>query len=178
MPQKIIVASQNPVKINAIQRGFEHMFYPETFKCTGVNVLSGVSNQPMGDKETLFGAMNRVKNAKKQFPDADYWAGIEGGIQKAGGEMQVFAWLVICSETTLGKARTGTFFLPPKMVTLINGGKELGEASDIIFNEKNSKQKNGSVGILTEDNIDRTEYYVHAAILALIPFKNSELYGM
>ena len=62
------------------------------------------------------------------------------------------------------------------VVDLINQGKELGEADDIVFGHSNSKQKNGAVGILTGNLIDRTQFYVEAMILALIPFLNKEIY--
>jgi len=52
----------------------------------------------------------------------------------------------------------------------------LGEADDIIFGQTNSKQKNGTVGNLTDNAVDRTKYYIDAIILALIPFKNKNLY--
>ncbi len=174
--QKIIVASKNPVKINAVKIGFEKMFPDENFELEGVFVPSNVSDQPISDEETITGAMNRVENAKNEFQNADYWVGIEGGIKKTQDEMEVFAWIVIKSNNSTGKAKTGTFFLPKKIVELINNGKELGEADDIVFGHTNSKQKNGAVGILTGDIIDRTKYYTDAIILALIPFKNPEIY--
>ena len=59
---------------------------------------------------------------------------------------------------------------------MIDQGKELGDANDIVFGGNNSKQKNGSVGILTGDIINRTDYYYTALVLALIPFKNPNLY--
>ena len=90
--------------------------------------------------------------------------------------MMAFAWIVILSKDKKGKARTGTFFLPPKVVELINQGKELGEADDIVFGHSNSKQKNGAVGILTGNLIDRTQFYVEAMVLALIPFLNKDIY--
>ncbi len=46
----------------------------------------------------------------------------------------------------------------------------------MVFGRTNSKQGNGAVGLLTGDVIDRAAYYVHAVILALIPFRNPELY--
>jgi non-canonical (house-cleaning) NTP pyrophosphatase len=55
---------------------------------------------------------------------------------------------------------------------------ELGDADDVVFGRTNSKQENGAVGLLTENVIDRTAYYVQALILALIPFKNSVLYPL
>lgn len=55
-------------------------------------------------------------------------------------------------------------------------GKELGEADDLVFGQTNSKQANGAVGILTDNVLTRTTFYEPAVILALIPFKNPELY--
>ena len=46
----------------------------------------------------------------------------------------------------------------------------------MVFKRSNSKQKNGAVGILTDNLINRTYYYAHAIILALIPFSNTKLY--
>jgi len=74
------------------------------------------------------------------------------------------------------KSENRNFFLPNEVVKLIKDGKELGDADDIVFNRRNSKQENGAVGILTGDVIDRTKYYTEAVILALIPFKNVDLY--
>jgi non-canonical (house-cleaning) NTP pyrophosphatase len=53
---------------------------------------------------------------------------------------------------------------------------ELGKADDLIFEQENSKQQGGSVGILTQGVINREEYYRQAIILALIPFLNKPLF--
>lgn len=91
--------------------------------------------------------------------------------------MEAFAWVVVKSKQgKVGKGRTGTFFLPHRIAELIREGKELGEADDIVFGRKNSKLENGAVGLLTQDVIHCTDFYVVAVILALIPFKNETLY--
>ena len=174
--KKVIISSKNPVKINAVKSGFQKMFPDETFDYMGVSVQSEVSDQPLTDNETFQGATNRANNAKSLFAEADYWVGIEGGIEKIDNEMEVFAWVFIISNNQKGQSKTATFLLPKKIVSLVNQGKELGTANDIVFNKTNSKQKNGTVGILTNDIINRTTYYVDAVVLALIPFKNDELY--
>jgi non-canonical (house-cleaning) NTP pyrophosphatase len=69
------------------------------------------------------------------------------------------------------------FFLPPEIAQLIRQGKELGEADDIVFGRQDSKRKNGAVGLLTGNVIDRLELYEGAVVLALAPFKNPELFG-
>lgn len=175
--KKIVVASKNPVKLNATLSGFQRMFPNETFKVEGVSVESGVNDQPMTDAETLQGAQNRAANARLAQPDADYWVGLEGGVEKQGTEMAAFAWMSIESKNDLsGKGKTGTFFLPPEVTRLIESGKELGEADDIIFGRTNSKQEGGAIGLLTDDVIDRTSYYTEAIVFALIPFKNPGYY--
>lgn len=173
---RIVVASLNPVKIECVRRGFEKMFPDQQLEIIRVNVPSGVSKQPLTSAETLQGALNRAKNAQAEVPLADYWAGVEGGIEDVSREMSVFAWVVILSENQCGKGRTGTFFLPPAIADLVRQGMELGDADDLVFGRTNSKQGNGAIGLLTGDIIDRTSYYEPAVIMALIPFKNSTLY--
>ena len=173
----IVVASKNPVKVNASLDGFRKMFPNEIFEVRSVSVSSGVGIQPRSDSEAFQGAWNRVNNASKEIPNADFWVGIEGGIEEKGLDMEAFAWVAVKDKNKkLGKGRTGTFFLPPKIAELIKQGKELGEADDIVFGRTNSKQENGAVGILTDNVVDRTKYYTEAVVLALIPFVNEELY--
>ena len=174
--KKIIIASKNPVKINSVKMAFQKVFTGEGFEFEGVSVPSNVSDQPVSDEETMLGASNRVNNAMVSFPDADYWVGIEGGIEKLQYGVGSFSWVVIRSKDKEGKAKGNTFFLPRRVVELIDQGKELGDADDIVFGGNNSKQKNGSVGILTGDIITRTDYYYATLVLALIPFKNPSFY--
>ena len=174
---KIIVASKNPVKINATLKAFKKMFPRNKLLMEGVSVSSGVSDQPKSDEESLTGSHNRASNAKKQYPDADYWIGLEAAVGLINDKMSSFSWVVVISKDgKIGRGRTATYILPDKVADLINQGKELGEANDIIFDKHNSKQNNGSVGILTHDVIDRTEIYWPAIALALIPYKNLDLY--
>ena len=175
--KKVVIASTNPVKINTTQNGFAKMFPSDIFEVQGISAPSEVSDQPMSDAETLRGAMNRANNVSNLETEADYWVGIEGGLEEVDGELQAFAWVVVRSKDgKIGKGRTGSFFLPEKVAELIKQGMELGEADDIVFGLTNSKQANGAVGILTGDVLTRTTYYEPAVILALIPFKNKTLY--
>lgn len=171
--KKVIIASKNPVKINATEQAFEDVF-TDGFEFEGVSTDSLVSDQPLSNKETLQGAANRLKNIKHL--KADYYVSIEGGIDLLDNNYEAFAWVIVSNSTKISKAKTATFPLPLKISNLIKQGYELGEADDIVFNRSNSKQKNGAVGILTDNLINRTDYYKHAMILALIPFTNSKLY--
>lgn len=169
-----MVASKNPVKADAVLRGFLS-FYPDV-KVEKVEVDSGVSDQPSTDEETWTGALTRAKNAKKNINNADFWVGIEGGIENSSDGLIAFAWIVILSEDKTGQARTATFQLPAKVAQLISEGYELGHANDIVFGQTNSKQKHGAVGLLTQNKVDRTGLYHQAVQLALVPFVNPGLF--
>lgn len=172
----VIVGSHNPVKNEAVKSAFKKVFPIDSIEITKCTVSSGVSDQPMTDQETLRGATNRSSDCKLQHPDADFWVGLEGGCQFEGEDLEAYAWMVILSSTGMGKARTSSFILPEKVARLVKSGVELGEADDMVFKRSGSKQKNGAVGILTRNLIDRASYYEQALILALIPFINSDLY--
>ncbi|MBL8146863.1 MAG: inosine/xanthosine triphosphatase [Anaerolineae bacterium] len=172
----IIVASANPVKIRAALGGFQRMWPEQTFVADGVSIPSGVSDQPMGDDETLRGAYQRAAGAREARPNASYWVGIEGGCAEGAGGMETFAWVVVLGHATSGHSRTGMFMLPDEVAELVRGGMELGHADDAVFGRSNSKQEDGSVGLMTGGVIDRAAYYEHAVVLALIPFRQPQLH--
>lgn len=138
---------------------------------------SGVADQPTSDAETRRGAETRAQGAQELVPDADFWLGIEGGIEDDGNTMSAFAWIsVIGPDGRRFASRSAAFALPPRIAELVRAGDELGEADDKVFGAHGSKRKGGAVGLLTDGAIDRAELYAHAVCLALIPFKNPGLY--
>lgn len=171
----IAVASDNPVKIQAALLGFQRMFPAAQFEVVGVAVDSGVSAQPMTDAETLAGARQRAANVRQRVPDADYWVGIEGGVDTQDGALEAFAWVVVLGRERSGHSRTATFTLPEEVAALVRAGVELGLADDQVFGRSDSKRQDGSVGLLTGGVIDRTAYYAHAVVLALVPFRQPDL---
>lgn len=172
---RIVVASKNPVKLEAVSDGLS-VFFHEPVEIIGVSVESGVPDQPMSDLQTLEGAEIRVKNTQHQFPDFDFYVGIEGGVEESTAGLMAFAWIVISTGTSTGKARTAGFFLPPEVARLVHQGMELGDADDVVFSKQNSKQQNGAIGLLTNDIISRKSLYMPAVQMAFIPFLNPELY--
>ncbi|HBL73718.1 MAG: hypothetical protein A2W90_13105 [Bacteroidetes bacterium GWF2_42_66] len=172
---KVAVASKNPVKIEAVREAFSECFF-ENFDLESFFVSSGVSDQPLGNRETRKGARNRAETLMLQHPGFDYYVGIEGGVSMMKRQMAAFAWMVIKSKENEGTARTASFFLPPRIAELVLIGYELGEADDIVFGQKNSKQDNGAVGLLTNNVVIRKTLYKQAVVLALIPFLSPDMY--
>ena len=174
--KKVYIASTNPVKIQSVKNAFEKTWPGEAFEFQGISSPSGVSDQPMTSDETLLGATNRVQNLMEIHAGADYYVGLEGGLEERNGTLEVFAWMIIRSEGRTSESCTATFVLPPKVAELIHQGYELGTADDMVFGTSNSKQQMGSVGLLTHGLVDRASYYEQALILALIPHRNVDLY--
>ena len=172
----IAIASHNPVKLAAARQGFASAFPEQEFSFVPVSTSSGVSEQPFSDPETLHGAEERARQASLALPDADYWVGIEGGVEEHPCGMAAFAWVVVRGPAQSGRGRSAAFFLPEAVAALVRQGMELGAADDLVFGRSNSKQANGAIGLLTGDVIDRAALYVPAVVMALIPFKNPELY--
>lgn len=174
--QLVVVGSKNPVKVACAEEAFQLTFDDQVL-VQSLDVDSGVSRQPKGDQETYLGAYNRASNCKEAFPEADFWVGIEGGVDDIGESMTAFAWIVILDKSgKMGRSRTAAFFLPPKITELVREGTELGEANDIVFQRENSKQAGGAIGSLTRGLVSRKDLYQQAVLLALIAFSRRDLY--
>lgn len=178
---KVVVATQNPVKIESARAGFEKMFPDAEISVERVNASSDVADQPMSEEETYLWAKNRAFNAHQVMPDADYRVWFEAGIWAFEDELYTHARVVVLGKDTqgqhkIGRAHTWSIFLPKKVSELVLQGMELGDADDIVFNMKDSKKANWAVGILTWDAITRTDGLTKWVIAALVPFKNPELY--
>ena len=100
--KKVLIASRNPVKINATKKAFEEVF-TDRFEFEGVSADSLVSDQPMSNDETLKGATNRLQNI--QHLEADYLVSIEGGVDLLDNNYEAFAWIVISDKQKIGKAK-------------------------------------------------------------------------
>ena len=173
----VVVGSNNPVKLETTKEAFSISFPQETFTFESCSAESNIPDQPFGFEETRTGAKNRAHACSVAFPDADYYVGLEGGLEEVDGEFWVFA--VMCVQNKEGKrgfGRTGSFLLPPNVSERIHKGEELGVATDVVFSETNSKHKGGTIAILTNSAITRKDFYRDAVVFALIPFAKPELY--
>jgi len=79
-------------------------------------------------------------------------------------------------KPVFGLAKTALFPIPDAVAALVKEGVELGDADDRVFDRVKSKHGSGVVGILTDNLIDRSDYYEHAITLALMPWIRPDLY--
>ncbi len=170
---KIIVASNNPAKLDAVRQAFTAVLPGDAPQITGLAVDSGVKEQPDTDAETRQGAINRATAARQAQPDADFWVGLEGGLEQFQDRWLASAWMAVLDHRgRLGLARTPTLPLPPAVEALLEEGLELGEANDRVFSTHNSKQKGGAFGLLTGGRMTRGGVYAQTLELAMIPLLN------
>lgn len=170
----IVVASHNPVKVAAAEAAFQACFPALERRVEPLSVPSGVSDQPRSDRETRQGAHNRAQAAQAAVPEADYWVGLEGGLERVDGAWLASAWMVVRdARGCTGEARSPTLPLPPAVQALLDAGMELGEANDRVFQTHNSKQSGGAFGLLTQGRLTRGGVYTETLILALIPLTHA-----
>ena len=174
---QVVVASLNPAKISAVEDAFRTRFADADLELLPLAVESGVSDQPRSDRETLQGACRRMQHSRRERPEADFWVGLEGGVEVIGGQLMAFAWIAVQGRTgRISQARSVTLPLPPAIKELVDAGLELGVANDRVFSTCNSKQKGGAYGLLTEGLHTRESVYSQAVTIALTPFVN-DLYA-
>lgn len=176
--KKVAVGSKNPVKIEAVRLAFSDVWPDTNWEVIGTDVASGVSEQPMSDKESIRGATNRAKRSQKLL-DADFGVGLEGGLQKIGQEYVDSGWAVIVAKDgPIGIGSSVRMHTPHKMMKMVfEDGMELGKVCDILFERENSGQAEGQFGLMTKNLITRTEGYRQGVISALVRFIHPDLYN-
>ncbi|KDE36931.1 inositol monophosphatase [Kosakonia radicincitans UMEnt01/12] len=165
----VVSATTNPAKIRAILHAFNEIFGEGSCHIESVSVDSGVPEQPFGSQETRAGARNRVNNARKLRPDADFWVAIEAGID----EGSTFSWVVIENPQMQGEARSATLPLPEIILQRMRAGEALGPVMSNYTGIDEIGRKEGAIGVFTAGKLTRESVYHQAVILALSPFHNA-----
>ncbi len=121
---KIAIGSTNPVKVGAVANVLR-LVYPDAEFIT-LQVPSGISAQPIGDVETRQGALNRAR-AALEATEADWGAGLEGGIIQTELGVMTTAWCVFVDrDGRTGVGGGANMLLPEPVVSRILSGVELG----------------------------------------------------
>jgi len=173
--KRILVGSKNPVKIEAAKKALAAFFPHEDIIADGINAPSHVPDQPWGSKETYQGAYNRALFCKNNASDDyDYFCGLEGGLETCdfsenAQTIAVFNWVVVLSRNSddIGRSRGGWIELPQQLADLVKQYGELGPAADAFSKQSNTKQKGGTIGLLTGNTITRVETFAKTATMAL-----------
>ncbi|HSW96575.1 MAG TPA: inosine/xanthosine triphosphatase [Candidatus Saccharimonadales bacterium] len=171
----VVVGSERSSKIDPVQNIFKRYF--TEVEVVGVNVSSGVSDQPLHDDEMFTGALNRARGALEKVPKALYGVGIESGLHKYSyGWFERSIVIIMNKKGTVGIGSSGGLALPPKILEKIEAGKNLEEACDELFGTTKIGGGVGMFGILTNNVVTRASGIEHGVAFALSRFLHEDFY--
>ena len=150
--------------------------WPEA-EVVGLDVSSGVSDQPHGDEEAIAGALRRAEAALSPS-GADLSVGLEGGVTVTDRGVYTNAWCaIVARDGTSSVGGSVAMPLPPRVAARLAQGWELGDAMDELTGMKDTKKKMGAVGILTNGLFDRERAYQQIVACALVRHLHPEWYS-
>ncbi len=176
---KFIVASKNPVKINAVSTAVRAHFPDPTL--IGLEVESGVLAQPMSDEETKLGASNRAFNVKELAtrqnlisPNEDFLCiGLEGGVfhpsfVQRKDELWSTVWAVVIDKDNQNYFSNGARFpLPDFLSKMLLNGEEMGPSLGRYLKNPDLRKKEGMIGYLTNHFTNRSDEYASIVKVAI-----------
>lgn len=171
----IVVGSRNPVKINAVAAAVSRTW--PLAEVVGYEVPSGVAEQPFSDEETLQGATNRAEAAlaahlavkpKGAGSERVVAVGLEGGVTALADELWSTVWaVVIDQEGNLFSVNGARFQVPEVIAEILRTGKEMGPVVENLVGIEDVRSKQGMIGVITNNFVNRTEEYSGIVKLAL-----------
>ncbi|MFC4409750.1 DUF84 family protein [Chungangia koreensis] len=161
---RIAIGSKNKAKTEAVISVVQQ-FIDAEFELRAVP--SGVSDQPLSDKETRTGAINRALNAIKES-GADAAFGLEGGVSEIDGELFVCNWgAMALANGEIYTAAGAQILLPEEVAAEVRNGRELGPVMDDYTNRKDIRSHDGAVGVFTNGLINRKTMFEHVILLVV-----------
>ncbi len=153
----IHIGSKNPTKVKAVQSAF-----PKA--CIRIqDVKSDVSAQPFSDEETRLGAINRAKQCASR--DA-LGIGLAGGVMYVNKHLYLCNWgALVTPEEDIYTASGARIHLPQEIAEQLHKGYELGDVIDKYAEKQAVRNKEGAIGIFTNDLIDRQIMFRHVVLL-------------
>ncbi len=172
----IAVGSTNPTKLQPVKKVFRKHFPSVMVK--GVDVASGVKDQPTSDEEMYAGAFNRASHALAKVPKARYGVGIEGGIHKYSyGWFERSLIVIVDRKGNIGIGSSGGLALPSVVIKRIESGETLEQAVDGLFGTKQIGKGIGMFGVFTNGVVTRSSGVAHGVAFALARFLHEDLYN-
>ena len=177
---RIAIGSKNQAKNLAVQTAFERAFPDATIKTQGVDVASGIADQPTTDEESIQGALNRAHGALAQLTTTEYGVGLEGNTVTIAGNMYLHGWVVIVQRDnpTPGIGHSSGIELPEHLKQGVEAGSELGPLLQELMSDTDNVIRHtlGTNGVLSNGLYTREQEFIDATTVALARFMKPELY--
>ncbi|MBU0661144.1 DUF84 family protein [Patescibacteria group bacterium] len=174
---KIIIATENKAKIKAIEEVLALLW--NDIELIGEKFSSEVKEQPLTEEEGIQGALNRAKNAKEKYPDADFCIGMEGYVDSNDFGMFLGGAVVIVDKKgNTGIGMSAKMQLPNSIENCIHEGEELGPLVKSLMNDSSDRIRHydGTNGILSKGLYNRVDEFKDATKCALCRFVSPEFF--
>ncbi len=172
---RIAIGSTSDSKVRAARAVFARAF--PTAAVEAVAVPSAVRAQPIGDEETIRGALHRAQDARR-IADADFGIGIEGGIHPDSRGVWMCVWVAVVDRE--GREALGSGLrlrLPEWVARRALAGEEVGDIVDTLVGSEDAHEAMGAIGWLTQGLVDRQAALEQALAAALAPFLSAAVYA-
>jgi len=181
------VGSTNEPKLEAVREALAP--YAPHVEVAGVDVQSGVPEQPVGWDEIVLGARNRARLARASEP-CDLGIGLEDGLvalPDAEGELRHLnvgcAAIAHAGRIWLGFS-SGFAYPPGCTESAVHDRAPIGSLFDRLWEERRGDavapavaRAMGNIGKLTLGVLPRGEYTRHAVLCALVALIHGDLYA-
>ena len=185
--RRVRVGSTNEPKLEAVRNALAP--YAPDVKVAGVDVPSGVPEQPVGWEEIVRGARNRARLARASEP-CDLGVGLEDGlVALPDGEGELRHLNVGCAaiahDERVWLGFSSAFSYPPGCTeAAVRDRAPIGPLFDRLWEERRggpvapaAAQTLGNIGKLTLGVLPRSEYTRHAVVCALVALIHGDLYA-
>jgi inosine/xanthosine triphosphatase len=200
--RRVRVGTLNPPKLEGVRAAFA-AFAPEV-TVDGIDVDSGVPEQPVGYEEIIRGARNRASLAAASS-ECDFGVGIEDGLVALPLADSDTHMNIGCAAVTDGRRTaigfSSAFAYPPACSEpAVRERQPIGEIFDQLWDEREaspadsprrqtpsggpsaavapSAMTGGNIGRLSDGVLKRSEYARHGVLCALVAFLQPDLYGI
>lgn len=187
----IAVGSTNAPKLDAVKKAATK-YFPKghLIDVVGISISSGVSSHPTNPGEARQGAMTRALGVFEEVSDADYWVGIEGGLEQ----------IQVLIPTTLDKrvyesnwvesgycaildrgwrfayGQSGSVRILDSLIPGIMAGDDLNAVFEAQFDIPRIGDAGGYAAWLTGGALDRAESYVPGLISAFSQISRTDIF--
>ena len=171
----VTVATENPIKIHAVEQAFTDTFGKGEVEIQQVALDLELPEQPIGDAIAV-GAIRRAEVAQNQST-ADFGVGIEAGLLQLPGSERWMSVQVCAIVDRMGKCSMGMgpgYELPKPILDAVLAGESLREAFERLLNLEDPERR-GAVFFLSDGRIDRMELTIQAVRMALTPWMNDPI---
>ncbi len=166
---RVAIGSQNPVKLEAVNQAFG--LYFDEIEIVPVSVDSGVQPFPMSQQETLTGAQNRAQKAWVADNSIDYAVGIEAGVFSIKTHFLVQGFAAVRKDDEVGLGCSVAFEVSPNLIAKIDPASDRSKQTiEQLLGRSDIFHEEGVIGVLTQNQLTRTQILRDAVICALPRF--------